>query len=160
MRTFCCLNDTSTSQVHKQLTLKTRSAAVQTDETNQDTVLQHTTVSCLVCGTITYRVHSILPSGSEAKEGPVLPTDEWVESDVLLSKTGWIGVHIGQQGCIVSGALFSQISEPPLYPYLCRVDSAVMIPPIKIHVDYAPGIAHFWDFAFMGCDKLLLQRLL
>lgn len=89
-------------QVHRQLSLRTRSAATPLNTMSEDRYLQYTTVSCLVCDTETYRILSEVTRDSESKEGPILPTDEWVESEVLHSKSGWIEVCVARSGCIVS----------------------------------------------------------
>lgn len=56
----------------------------------------------MVCNIAVYRVAVLVPPDSEAKEGPIMPTEDWVEQDVLLSKNGWIEIHLGKSGCIVS----------------------------------------------------------
>ena len=38
---------------------------------------------------------------ADAKPGPILPTEDWVEGETLTSKTGWIEVHVTSNGCIV-----------------------------------------------------------
>ena len=59
-------------------------------------------MTCLVCNITVYRVLVVVPVDVEAKVGPIMPTEDWVEQDVLLSTSGWIQVHLGKSGCIVS----------------------------------------------------------
>lgn len=57
------------------------------------------TVTCLVCGLLTYRVAQRISPDLSNEEGPVLPTDDWVEKELCKSATGWIEIN---QGCLVS----------------------------------------------------------
>lgn len=58
-------------------------------------------MQCLVCERIVYRVTTEEGDLAEAKEGPIMPGDDWVEDDVLRSKNGWIEVNVGPDGCLV-----------------------------------------------------------
>ncbi|KAJ7673225.1 hypothetical protein DFH06DRAFT_1467595 [Mycena polygramma] len=49
----------------------------------------YTSLTCLNCRVLVYRVHRIDGDG----HGPVMPTEEWVEQDILKSSSGWIEVH-------------------------------------------------------------------
>jgi hypothetical protein len=91
-------------QIHRQLTLKSRSAAVPVDlaRRRNGERLQYTSISCLVCDSEAYRIALEIAQESELKEGPVIPTDDWVECEILQSKTGWVDVYVGPQGCVVS----------------------------------------------------------
>ena len=88
-------------QSHNELTLRVR-ARVVADSTSSTGRTQQTLVSCLVCDTAAYRVKTEVPPDEDAKEGPVLPTEDWAERDTLRSKTGYVDVHVGKEGCIVS----------------------------------------------------------
>ncbi|TDL29529.1 hypothetical protein BD410DRAFT_779952 [Rickenella mellea] len=93
------------SVAHNQLTLRTRLPATESENAENDAsgshqYLQRTVLKCLVCNTDAYRVHQDLTPETEAREGPILPTDEWAERDTLLSKSGWIEVNKGSAGCI------------------------------------------------------------
>ncbi len=65
-------------------------------------VVQHTSLSCLVCQTTVYRVAHEVMLAAAPKDGPVWPTNEWTESETLKSKSGWIEVYLGSNGCMVS----------------------------------------------------------
>lgn len=50
------------------------------------------TLTCLICDTLVYRVSQVISPDVESGEGLVLPTDDWVEKEVLRSADGWIEV--------------------------------------------------------------------
>ena len=54
---------------------------------------RYTSLTCLLCQTLVYRVQEIVSPENEVKEGPVLPSDNWVEVEVLRSADGWIEIH-------------------------------------------------------------------
>ncbi|EJD48593.1 hypothetical protein AURDEDRAFT_112994 [Auricularia subglabra TFB-10046 SS5] len=87
--------DDAIAIAHPQLTLRDRSRP-------SEPTVQHVSLSCLVCNQLVYRVaHSIRP-GDEARDGPVVPTAEWAEQEVLRSATGQIDVS---RGCLSGEAL-------------------------------------------------------
>lgn len=59
----------------------------------------HTSLTCLICRLSVYRVLQSIPPDLDVTEGPVLPTEEWVEHEVLQSGSGWI--ELAKQ-CLVS----------------------------------------------------------
>jgi len=61
--------------------------------------VRYTTLTCLLCQTLAYRVQQLVPLDVEGQEGPLLPTYDWVEQDILMSSSGWIEVH---SNCLVS----------------------------------------------------------
>lgn len=69
-------------------------------------VVQHTSLSCLVCQTMVYRVSHEVMLAAAPKDGPVWPTNEWAESETLKSKSGWIEVYLGPNGCMVSSFVY------------------------------------------------------
>ena len=66
------------------------------------------TVTCLVCSLPTYRVAQQVTPDLCTEEGPVLPTDDWVEKELCKSATGWIEVF---QDSLVSSR-FSLLQTP------------------------------------------------
>lgn len=103
------------AQVHTQLTLRIRSRAKQqqtqqTQHTTPDSaeLTRYTTLKCLVCSTLVYRVFQVISPDVDAAEGPVAPSEDWTERELLKSRSGWIEVHTE---CIVS--LFP---SSPLHP--------------------------------------------
>ena len=55
--------------------------------------IRYTTLTCLLCQTVTYRVRQLVASDEDIQEGPLLPSPDWVEQETLLSSCGWIEVH-------------------------------------------------------------------
>lgn len=90
---------TENHQTHTEVTLRSRSKAVPISSSPTSELTRYTTVTCLVCGLLTYRVAQRITPDLSTEEGPVLPTDDWVEKDLCKSSTGWIEVF---QGCLVS----------------------------------------------------------
>ena len=90
---------TENHQTHTEVTLRSRSKAVPISSSPTSELTRYTTVTCLVCGLLTYRVAQRITPDLGTEEGPVLPTDDWVEKDLCKSSTGWIEVF---QGCLVS----------------------------------------------------------
>jgi len=91
-------------QVHTQVTLRTRSRGIPIGGTTRCT--RYTSLTCLICQTLTYRVYQVVPLIVEGKDGPQLPTEDWVEKEILKSSTGWIEVHAS---CLVSGSYISHV---------------------------------------------------
>lgn len=60
---------------------------------------RHTSLICLICRTSVYRVLQLIPPDLDVGEGLVLPTEEWVEQEILRSGSGWI--ELAKQ-CLVS----------------------------------------------------------
>jgi hypothetical protein len=85
-------------QVHPHLTLRSRTHAKP--QSDSDPLLHtHASLTCLICRLSVYRVLQLIPPDLDATEGPVLPTEEWVEHQVLQSGSGWI--ELAKQ-CLVS----------------------------------------------------------
>ena len=49
-------------------------------------------LTCLICETLVYRISQTILSNVDSVEGPVLPTEEWVEKEILKSSDGWLEV--------------------------------------------------------------------
>lgn len=88
-REFICL------QRHTQLVLRTRSRSFPVPGSSNR---RYVSLTCLVCNTIVYRVEQAISADVEGKEGPVLPSPDWAEQEILKSPTGFIELH---KGCIV-----------------------------------------------------------
>jgi hypothetical protein len=84
-------------QIHPQVTLRTRSRGVPVEGTNRCS--RYTSLTCLICNAVAYRVHQFVPVNLEGKEGPLLPPDDRAEQEVMKSRDGWIEVH---ESCLVS----------------------------------------------------------
>ncbi|KAI0268231.1 hypothetical protein BC834DRAFT_968437 [Gloeopeniophorella convolvens] len=83
--------DDGISVVHPQLTLRSRTVSEPDHSNASESLLRRrTSLTCLICRTSVYRVLQLIPPDLDASEGPVLPTEEWVEQQVLRSASGWI----------------------------------------------------------------------
>ncbi|KAG6868757.1 hypothetical protein C0993_011026 [Termitomyces sp. T159_Od127] len=76
---------------HPQLTVRTRTRGVPVAGTSRFS--RYTTITCLLCHFAVYRVYQTYSPDVEGKDGPLLPTEDWVERDILKSLTGWIEIH-------------------------------------------------------------------
>lgn len=56
-------------------------------------------VTCLFCNLAVYRVHQTISPDVVGNDSTLLPTEEWVEREILKTATGWIDVH---KDCLVS----------------------------------------------------------
>lgn len=99
------------SVTHPQLTMRTRKMGASLADTNR--CIRYTTLTCLLCQTLAYRVQQLVPLDVEGQEGPLLPTYDWVEQDILMSSCGWIEVHAE---CLDSDAVFRLWSSTTYSP--------------------------------------------
>ena len=90
---------TRTPQAHPEVTLRTRSKPVPDSGSATSELSRYTTVTCLVCGVPAYRVAQRITPDLASEEGPLLPTEDWVEKELCKSSSGWIEAF---QGCLVS----------------------------------------------------------
>ncbi|KAL5527376.1 hypothetical protein ACEPAG_6167 [Sanghuangporus baumii] len=101
---------------HNELTLRTRSRVVD-DSTSSTGRTQPILVTCLVCDTAAYRVKTEVPPDEDAKEGPIMPTEDWAERDTLRSKSGYVDVHVGKEGCIAQDEIKRLLSSSSYSQY-------------------------------------------
>ena len=94
-------------QVHPQLTLRSRTHSKPQSDSER-LLRRHTSLTCLICRLPVYRVLQSIPPDMDVTEGPVLPTEEWVEHEVLQSESGWI--ELSKQ-CLVSPLVLFQAQE-------------------------------------------------
>lgn len=103
-------------QLHTHLTIRSRKRLKTSQESGSPSVpsqtLQHVSVTCLICHLLVYRVLQAVPLDVDSSEGPVLPTEEWVEEEILKSSSGWIEVS---KQCIVS-PLFRSTTQLSVIP--------------------------------------------
>ncbi|KAF8528938.1 hypothetical protein BU17DRAFT_80090 [Hysterangium stoloniferum] len=93
------VGDTGIRIIHHYLTLRTRDRAEQSPSST-DKLIQHLALSCLACKTNAYRVSQEINPGSEAREGPIVLSEDWIEQETLRSKNGWVEVFLGPDGCL------------------------------------------------------------
>ncbi|KAF9567403.1 hypothetical protein CPC08DRAFT_758361 [Agrocybe pediades] len=106
------VNDDGISVVHPQATVRLTSKPEPMHDGSKYS--RFTSVTCLFCDLAIYRVHQIISLGIEGNEGILLPTEEWVERDIMKSPTGWIEVHhdslVGES---IAGAEVSSLFAAP-----------------------------------------------
>ncbi|KAI0068688.1 hypothetical protein BV25DRAFT_1986271 [Artomyces pyxidatus] len=116
------------SVAHRQLTLRTRTRARPDSQTHEALHHRHTALTCLNCQTTVYRVFQSIPLDMIDGVGPVLPTEEWVEQEVLKSTSGWIELSKGVlSGDAVTKAAASS-SYSPVFDILLPAPS--VLPPV------------------------------
>ncbi|KAF9226833.1 hypothetical protein BS17DRAFT_776189 [Gyrodon lividus] len=76
---------------HPQVTMRTRKMGPPIADTSR--CIRFTTLTCLICQTLAYRVQQLVALDVDGQEGPLLPSPDWVEQETLLSSCGWIEVH-------------------------------------------------------------------
>lgn len=69
-------------------------------KTDRAHCIRATTLTCLVCHTLAYRVQQLVPFAIDGQEGVLLPSFDRVEHEILRSSHGWIEVY---KDCLVSG---------------------------------------------------------
>ncbi|KAG6910152.1 hypothetical protein DXG01_012911 [Tephrocybe rancida] len=94
------VGDEGVSVAHTQLTVRTRTRGVPVAGTPRFS--RYTTVTCLLCQLVVYRVYQSYAPEIEGRDGPLLPTEDWVERDILKSLNGWIEVH---KDCLTGSAI-------------------------------------------------------
>jgi hypothetical protein len=78
-------------QAHPQLSVRTRTRSIPIAGSTRCS--RYTTITCLICSLLIYRVYQTFSTDVEGKDGPLLPTEDWVERDILKSSSGWVEVH-------------------------------------------------------------------
>ncbi|KAJ7437082.1 hypothetical protein B0H11DRAFT_2255647 [Mycena galericulata] len=112
--------DEGISVIHPQVTLRIRTRAELTSGQRR---ARYTSLTCLVCQVLVYRVHQIVPLDADIRDGPLMPTEDWVEQDLLKSPSGWIEVH---KDCLTGDAITRAEASPQ---YSALFSLAIPIPP-------------------------------
>ncbi|KAF8138844.1 hypothetical protein EV363DRAFT_1314955 [Boletus edulis] len=89
--TLTYVGDKGISIAHPQVTMRTRKIRPYMADSSR--CIRFTTLTCLLCQTVAYRVQQPVASDMDLQEGPLLPSPDWVEQEVLLSSCGWIEVY-------------------------------------------------------------------
>ncbi|KAI9001374.1 hypothetical protein BD414DRAFT_544282 [Trametes punicea] len=126
---------------HTEVTLRSRSKPVPDPDSPSGELTRYTTVTCLVCGVPTYRVLQRITPDLINEIGPVLPTDDWVEKELVKSTTGWIEVY---QGCISEDEI-SQAESSPMYSSMFAIVLPGPRPPAETAFDKEDGTAGLPD---------------
>ena len=110
------------SQTHPQVTVRLTSTGIPIPGTSRCS--RFVALTCLFCELPMYRVHQNISLDVDGTETTLLPSDEWVEHEILKSATGWIDIH---KDSIVSVSLvFSSFNSAretaPFFSFSCRCD--------------------------------------
>ncbi|ETW84015.1 hypothetical protein HETIRDRAFT_123713 [Heterobasidion irregulare TC 32-1] len=112
--------DSGVNIVHNQLALRSRTHAKPEPQSKEPMLRRYMSLTCLICDMLVYRVVQLFPPDVESTDGPVLPTEDWVEQETLKSSTGWFEIS---KACLVSSVTSPSLptartSLPPLPPLL------------------------------------------
>ncbi|KAK7062148.1 SET domain-containing protein [Favolaschia claudopus] len=100
--------DEGIAVAHPQVTLRIRTRG---ELASRNRRARYTSLTCLICNVLVYRVHQIVSLDADGRDGPLMPTEDWVEQDILKSPTGWIEVHTQ---CL-SGDAIARAEASPRY---------------------------------------------
>lgn len=92
--------DSGVNIVHNQLALRSRTHAKPEPQSKEPMLRRYMSLTCLICDMLVYRVVQLFPPDVEGTDGPVLPTEDWVEQETLKSSTGWFELS---KACLTSG---------------------------------------------------------
>ncbi|KZT62103.1 hypothetical protein CALCODRAFT_277536 [Calocera cornea HHB12733] len=98
---------------HVDMTMRSRSTVLPPSR-EESYAKCSTVLTCLACRTPVYRTFQKLswPLDSGVIEGPVVPSDDWIETEVLKSADGWIEVNTNQPGCITDVSMAGALASP------------------------------------------------
>ncbi|KAI6135210.1 hypothetical protein EV401DRAFT_1903301 [Pisolithus croceorrhizus] len=96
---------------HPQVTMRTRKIGQPIPDSPR--LIRYTTLTCLICQTLAYRVQQLVPPDVDGQEGPLLPSSDWVEQETLKSSYGWIEVY---KDCLSSNAIATLFSSSDFSP--------------------------------------------
>ncbi|KDR84066.1 hypothetical protein GALMADRAFT_151088 [Galerina marginata CBS 339.88] len=103
------VKDDGISVTHPQVTVRLTSRGETIPGTSR--CHRYTALSCLFCNLAIYRVHQVISLDVEGNESTLLPTEEWVEHEIMKSASGWIEVHKNS----LVGEKFAQAHSSPTY---------------------------------------------
>ncbi|KAF8214059.1 hypothetical protein K438DRAFT_1956160 [Mycena galopus ATCC 62051] len=103
--------DEGIAVAHPQVTLRIRTRG---DMASRNRRARYTSLTCLICRVLVYRVHQIVSLDADGRDGPLMPTEDWVEQDILKSPSGWIEVHTR---CLKGDAI-ARVEASPQYSAL------------------------------------------
>ncbi|KAJ6560412.1 hypothetical protein B0H19DRAFT_1234658 [Mycena capillaripes] len=168
------VGDEGISIVHPQVTLRIRTRGELASRNRRE---RYTSLTCLVCQVLVYRVHQIVSLDADGRDGPLIPTEEWVEQDILKSPSGWIEVH---SQCLTGdaiarvaassqySALFSLAipiaASPPVSPQQPPVEDGPQktylehLPPLFLPPPFTPSHPVFVHLASLAKTESEAQR--
>ncbi|PPQ70704.1 hypothetical protein CVT26_014628 [Gymnopilus dilepis] len=110
------VKDDGISVTHPQVTVRLSSKGVPIPGTTKCS--RFTALTCLFCNLAIYRVHHIISLDVEGTEMVLLPSEEWVEHEIMKSANGWIDIH---KDSLVGEAIVKAESSPSYVPYFSLV---------------------------------------
>ncbi|KAF8634801.1 hypothetical protein AX15_000713, partial [Amanita polypyramis BW_CC] len=120
---------------HPHVTLRTRTRSTLVEGTSR--CARYTTLTCLICEVLVYRVYQVVPVVIEGKEGPLLPTEEWVENEIMKSSSGWIEVS---SQCLTDSAVQALESGSDYSPLFSVVLPKLPPPSPTFQVMHDPAV--------------------
>ncbi|KIJ69811.1 hypothetical protein HYDPIDRAFT_104438 [Hydnomerulius pinastri MD-312] len=118
---------------HPQVTMRTRKMGPPISDSSR--CIRFTTLTCLICQTLAYRVQQLVPLEIDGQEGPLLPSLDWMEQDTLMSSCGWVEVH---KSCLTPGAAARLSSSPSYSPTFGVAVPQSSVQPAKTSAQPAP----------------------
>ncbi|KAJ7591457.1 hypothetical protein C8J56DRAFT_935621 [Mycena floridula] len=115
-----------------QLVLRNRTRGVEIAGTSRCS--RYTSVTCLVCDILVYRVYQTIPVELEGRNGPLLPTEEWVEQEIMKSSSGWIELR---KGCLTEPQ-FKALENSPNYSSVFSLVLPSPLPDVEVTPQPAP----------------------
>ncbi|KAJ6515400.1 hypothetical protein C8R45DRAFT_956389 [Mycena sanguinolenta] len=103
--------DEGIAVAHPQVTLRIRTRG---ELTSRNRRARYTSLTCLICQVLVYRVHQTVALDADGRDGPLAPNEDWVEQDILKSPSGWIEVH---SRCLKGDAI-ARVEASPQYSAL------------------------------------------
>ncbi|KAF8914307.1 hypothetical protein CPB84DRAFT_1669933 [Gymnopilus junonius] len=110
------VKDDGISVTHPQVTVRLNSKGVPIPGTSKCS--RFTALTCLLCNLAVYRVHHLISLDVVGNEPVLLPSEEWVEHEIMKSATGWIDVH---KDCLVGEDISKAEASPSYVPYFSLI---------------------------------------
>ncbi|KAJ7044816.1 hypothetical protein C8F04DRAFT_1389100 [Mycena alexandri] len=169
--------DEGISVAHPQVTLRIRTRGEMASRNRR---ARYTSLTCLICQVLVYRVHQIVSLDADGRDGPLMPTEDWVEQEILKSPSGWIEVHTQcltgdaiarAEASVQYSRLFSLAipmtasppMSPPTSPQVAAEDGPQMsylahLPPLFLPPPFTPGHPVFVHLATLAKAESEAQR--
>ncbi|KAJ7693831.1 hypothetical protein B0H17DRAFT_1058404 [Mycena rosella] len=130
--------DEGISVAHPQVTLRIRTRG---ELTSRHRRARYTSLTCLVCQVLVYRVHQIVSLDADGRDGPLIPSEDWVEQDILKSPSGWIEVH---KQCLTGDAITRAEASPQYSALFSLAIPIAASPPASAQpeIEDAPQVAY------------------
>ncbi|KAJ7755963.1 hypothetical protein B0H16DRAFT_1540220 [Mycena metata] len=165
--------DEGISVAHPQVTLRIRTRG---ELASRNRRARYTSLTCLICQVLVYRVYQIVSPDADGRDGPLMPTEDWVEQEILKSPSGWIEVHTQcltgdaiarAEASVQYSRLFSlaipMAASPPTSPQVAAEDGPqtsylAHLPPLFLPPPFTPGHPVFVHLATLAKAESEAQR--